>query len=218
MNTKEKQYRFLSNQKYSKATFGPMSAQTWIDDPKRLIFLLSRYKHVSKMLTGRINVLEVGCGDGFGSKVVSQQIKSLTGVDFDSIFISRAKKVNPKAKFKVHDMLRGPVLGNFDAVYSLDVLEHILPSKEDFFFQHCVQSAKREAIFIFGSPSLESQSYASRASREGHVNCKTENQMRTSLSRHFGVVLIFGMNDEVLHTGFSSMCHYRIAVCCVPKK
>ena len=30
----------------------------------------------------------------------------------------------------VHDMLDGPVPGEFDAVYSLDVLEHIEPSKE----------------------------------------------------------------------------------------
>jgi hypothetical protein len=24
---------------------------------------------------------------------------------------------------------------------------------------------------------------------------------------------VFGMNDEVLHTGFGPMCHYRLAIC-----
>ncbi len=216
MKTREKQYRFFSLPKYQTATFGPMSAQTWIDDPKRLGFLLARYKHVSRLLAGRSNVLEVGCGDGFGSRVVSQQIRRLTGVDFDPIFISRAKQVNPSGKFQVHDILRGPVRGSFDALYSLDVLEHIRPNKEDFFFRHCVHSARPDAIFIFGSPSLESQVHASKPSREGHVNCKTEPQLRASLSRHFGVVLLLGMNDEVLHTGFPAMCHYRLAVCALP--
>jgi 2-polyprenyl-3-methyl-5-hydroxy-6-metoxy-1,4-benzoquinol methylase len=148
--------------------------------------------------------------------VVSQQVRRLTGVDFDPIFISRAKQVNPSGNFQVHDMLRGPVRESFDALYSLDVLEHIRPAKEDLFFRHCVQSARPDAIFIFGSPSLESQVHASKPSREGHVNCKTEPQLRASLSRHFGVVLLLGMNDEVLHTGFSAMCHYRLAVCALP--
>lgn len=216
MKTKEKQYNFLITPKYRKAIFGPMSAQTWIDDPKRLGFLLARYKHVSRLLAGRSNVLEVGCGDGFGSRVVLQQIRHLTGVDFDPIFISRAKQVNPSGKFLVHDMLHGPVRGSFDGLYSLDVLEHIRPSKEDLFFRNCIQSACSDAVFIFGSPSLESQIHASKPSREGHVNCKTEPQLRASLARHFGVVLLFGINDEILHTGFPAMCHYRFAVCALP--
>ena len=51
-------------------TFGLMSNQTWPDDPKRLAFLLSRYKFVAKMLDGKKSALEIGCADAFGTCIV----------------------------------------------------------------------------------------------------------------------------------------------------
>jgi len=42
-----------------------MTNQVWEDDPRRLTFLLARYKFVSKMLSGKKFVGELGCGDAF---------------------------------------------------------------------------------------------------------------------------------------------------------
>jgi hypothetical protein len=74
-----------------------------------------------------------------------------------------------------------------------------------------------DGIAVFGMPSLESQKFASKASREGHVNCQTGEQLRTTLGRHFARVFMFSMNDEVVHTGFFPMAHYLIGVCVSPK-
>ena len=57
------------------------------------------------------------------------------------------------------------------------------------------------------------QAYASALSKAGHVNCKTGPQLREALRRHWQEVFLFGMNDEVLHTGFAPMQQYRFAVC-----
>jgi len=65
---------------------GLMTSWAWTDDPKRLAFTLSRYKFVAKMLDGRSHVLEVGCGDGFGSRVVRQAVGGLTAIDTDPQF------------------------------------------------------------------------------------------------------------------------------------
>ena len=40
---------------------GLMTSWAWYDDPKRLTFMVSRYKFVSKMLTNLKLVAEVGC-------------------------------------------------------------------------------------------------------------------------------------------------------------
>jgi hypothetical protein len=32
--------------------------------------------------------------------------------------------------------------------------------------------------------------------------------LRTLMERYFTNVFMFGMNDEVLHTGYAPMCHY----------
>jgi hypothetical protein len=45
----------------------------WHDDPRRLTFLLSRYKFVSKMFAGKANVAELGCGDAFDPFAVQAQ-------------------------------------------------------------------------------------------------------------------------------------------------
>jgi len=63
-------------------------------------------------------------------------------------------------------------------------------------------------------PSLESQEHASPPSKAGHINCKTEPQLREFMIRHFHNVFLFGMNDETLHTGFGPMAHYRLALAC----
>src|SRR5579863_555412 len=72
------------------ARFGLMSNFVWHDDPKRLLFVLSRYKFAAKMLAGREHVLEIGCADAFGTRVVRQEVKQLTAIDFDPLFVRDA--------------------------------------------------------------------------------------------------------------------------------
>ena len=191
---------------------GGMTAHYWEGDPKRLAFVLARYKFVARMLEGREKVLEVGCADGFGSRIVRQHVGWLTAVDIDLASIDEAKRSNGvrfAVDFNVHDILAAPMRG-FDAVYCLDVFEHIEPADEARFLHHLRVAAP---VAIVGSPSLESQVYASELSRAGHVNCKTGPDFKRSLEAHWRTVFLFGMNDEVLHTGFHPMAHYRMGLC-----
>ena len=90
---------------------GLMSSWSFNNDPKRLAFVLSRYKFVSKMLEGATSVLEVGCGDGFGSRIVAQSVKKLTAVDFDKDLIESAKlTMSREWPFTIveHDVLESP--------------------------------------------------------------------------------------------------------------
>jgi len=184
-------------------------------DPKRLGFVLARYKFVAKMFAGKASVLEVGCADGFGAHVVRQHVRRLVAIDIDEKAIAEAEAYNSEdrpTEFKVADILKD-AFRDFSAVYSLDVLEHMKPCLEE----HAYLEALRRAapLAIIGSPSLESQAYASELSKAGHVNCKTEDDFRETLRRYWNEVFIFGMNDEVLHTGFGPMAHYRLALCVV---
>ena len=218
--TREPQYQELLIRKEEKglARFGLMSSQVYFDDPKRLTFLLSRYKFASKMLEGQERVLEAGCADAFGTPIVAKAVKQLTAVDFDPLFIADARdRTDPalRIEFRVHDMLSGPVSsGAFTALYACDVLEHIRPEDEDLFLLNSAACLTADGVAIFGMPSLESQAYASKQSKEGHVNCKTGPGLRDSLRRHFKNVFLFSMNDEVIHTGFSPMAHYLFGLCC----
>lgn len=221
-STREPQYQDLVTLKQGKGltTLGIMNNQVWHDDPRRLVFTLSRYKFVAKLLAGKQRALEVGCGDAFASRIVKQEVQSLTVLDFDPIFVADIQdRADPRWPMQsaVHDMLSGPYPGTFDAIYSLDVLEHIEQANEARFVENIIRSLSAEGVLIVGMPSLESQAYASVQSKLGHVNCKSGKDLQALFARYFHNVFLFSMNDEVVHTGFAPMAHYVIAVCTTPK-
>ncbi len=221
-STVEPQYDVTLELKERKgfARFGLMSNFTWEDDPRHLAFTFSRYKFVSKMLSGRSHVLEVGCGDAFFTRLVRQEVDRLTATDIDPVFVEDAAQTMSSRwdyEIKTHNMLTGPLEGPFDGAYSLDVLEHIEPEDERTFLSNVAASLTPHGVFLVGSPSLESQAYASAASKAGHVNCKDEPSLKKLMSEFFENVFMFSMNDEVVHTGYAPMAHYRFALGCTRK-
>ena len=207
---------------------GTMHSASYRTDPKHLAFVLTRYHTVARLLQGESMVLEVGCGDGTGAPIVRQVVDFLYGIDLIPQYLR-------DRQFRQWDILSGPFppreilnspfqskikthwdieldLDHWDAAFALDVLEHIKPESEDRFFENICSALKPYGTLIIGTPSLESQPWAS-AGRDEHVNCKTEDQLRETLRKHFHNVYIFGINDTTLHTGFGPMTHYRLAIC-----
>ena len=111
-------------------------------------------------------------------------------------------------------MIAGPLAEEFEGVYALDVIEHVQTSDEEKFIGNAAASLNPRGVCIIGTPSLQSQAYASPPSKAGHVNCKDAAGLRTLMSKFFHNVFIFSMNDEVIHTGFYPMAHYLFALCC----
>ena len=220
--TKEPQYGIIFDtiEKHGVSRLGLMINESWNQDPKRTLFTLARYKFVARMLAGKQSVLEVGCADAFGTRLVQQTVGKVTAVDFDPVFIDDVRaRLDPEWPLEcaVHDLLEGPVPGRVDSIYSLDVLEHIYPDKEEEFIIHMLQSLDQHGVMIVGMPSLESQVHASPQSKAGHVNCKSGDGLKALLKRYFYNVFLFSMNDETVHTGFYPMAHYLIALCCGKK-
>jgi len=189
---------------------GAMHAASFVEDPKHLLFVLARYHFVARMLQGKGVVLEVGCGDGTGARLVVPVVRCLIGMD------RKEYGKFPGAAFQQGDIrFDKPDItqGELDAVYALDVLEHIEVEHEDEALWHMVWSLKRDGVCIVGMPSLESQPYASENSRREHVNCKSEDGLRRYMGLFFHNVFLFGLQDATLHTGYGAMCHYRLALC-----
>jgi SAM-dependent methyltransferase len=187
----------------------------WELDPKRLVFTAARYKFVAKLLEGKDSVLEVGCGDGFFSRIVLQHVKRLHAVDLNRKYIGSLYRNHPKGSpWRIWandwDIMESPLSG-FDAVYCLDVFEHI--TDEDRLLTNLAGCAP---VCLIGCPSLESQAYASEISKLEHVNCKTKEGLRSAMQKHFSQVFMFGMNDEVVHTGMMPAYLFALGVNATP--
>lgn len=223
MTTQEPQYyeALEQREKYGETKLGIIADLNWREDPKRLSFVLARYKFVSKMLSNFGRVAEIGCGDGFASRIVSSEVNYYLGTDFDPIFIAAAKKDLPKYEygmdFVVHDILSGTIPDSpFDGIFACDVLEHIDPSMEHTLFSNINCSLSPSGVVMIGTPSLSSQKYASPRSKAGHINCKSGEELRKLCRNYFSNVFLFGMNDEVIHTGYLEMSHYYFVICLNP--
>ena len=174
------------------------------------------------MLSGKRRVVEIGCADAFGTRRVQQEVGSVTASDFDPVFIADARSRMAAESWAcetlIHDILSGPVPpGGFDAGYSLEVFEHIAKERENDFVGNISRSLTPNGVAVIGSPTLQSQAYASEGSKAGHVNCKDGREYRKVMERHFENVFLFSMNDEVVHTGFTPLAHYLFALCVGPR-
>jgi len=82
---------------------------------------------------------------------------------------------------------------------------------------HLAGSLTARGVAVIGTPNASADIHASENSKIGHVNLKQGEQLRTLCLQHFHNVFMFGMNDEVVHTGFLPMAHYLMALCVAPR-
>jgi len=201
------------------ARLGTMTDYAWSADPKRFAFTAARYLTTARLLVGRQRVLEVGCGDGFFSRIVAQHVGQLTAIDRDAAFIEDAKS-RANADWPIHfihkDMMDGEMMHHYDGIYLLDVIEHIDPREEVSFLRNAVISLANHGVMVVGTPSADSQHLASVLSRKEHIYFSAGEDLRAVMLGFFHSVFVFGMNDAVLH-GDLGMAHYLLAICADPR-
>jgi len=185
------------------------------NDPKRLAFVLARYKFAAKMGSKNRSLLELGCGEGIGAPILAEMATHYTGVDLDDAAILTAKENFDPQKFSfLYDDFMDKTFGEFQTVISLDVVEHIYKEHEAIYFKTLVKNLTSDGIAIVGTPNITAAPYASEASNLGHVNLFSQKRLQEALEMYFHNVFPFGINDETVHTGYAPMAHYVICVAC----
>jgi len=202
-------------------TLGPWTSFSFYRDAKHRCFVLSRYKFVSKMLEGKANVLEVGCGDGFGFPIVAQVVGRLDGIDVDDrLILGNQERLSwiSNGQFMNHNICDGPILSEwnekqdrflpFDAAFSIDVIEHLDKASEAEFMENTYQSLSPDGVYIIGTPNKYAEEHASPESKVQHINLHTAETLKALMDQYFVNTFSFAQNDEVVHTGFHKMANY----------
>lgn len=196
---------------YPEIPLGPWTSHSLINDPRHLVFVLSRYKFCAKMLAGKELAVEIGCGDGFGIPIVAQTVKHLVCIDWDERNLegcaNRLKHLK-NVSYKKINLNEETLSLQADALFSVDVIEHIEPSNEHQFMNNLCSLMKKDSVLITGTPNIYASAYACKNSELLHINLKDPKALKELTLRYFKYEFSFGMNDEVLHTGFGPMSHY----------
>lgn len=192
-------------------TLGPWTSYSLLHDPIHMSFVLSRYKFVARMFAGKDSVLEVGCGDAFGTPIMAQFVKRVLAIDIEGrhIQFNRQRLVKiPNIEFKKMDICQEFPDEKFEAVFSIDVIEHLDKHLTRPFMENQCKSLIKDGLCIIGTPNITANEYATERSRVQHINLQSGSSLRKLLFRYFKNVFMFSMNDEVVHTGFLPMAHY----------
>lgn len=214
MDERELWEKYGAIQKAPTFSFGPYYSYQFRNTPRHILFTLSRYKFAAKMIGPGRNILELGCSEGLGSYCLSEFAQHVHGVDFDEDAIAWAKSnlESEKLTFQCDDFL-GKEYGRCFAVVSYDVIEHIYPENEDRLLQAVVKNLVHDGICLIGTPNVNSHQYSNPAISGAHVNLYSGERLVASLSRYFHNVFLFSVNDELIHTGYTPMAQYLIALC-----
>src|SRR3989344_5445213 len=211
---KTKWFGFKEKLGNESVTFGPYFAFQLRHTPRHILYSLAYHKFAAKMIGNKKDILDIGCSEGLGTMLLAEFANYVLGIDIDAPAIESANKnfARENVEFVAGDILTANVRRDFDAAVSFDVIEHIYPEHAAAFIDAYADHLKPEGIAIIGTPNITSNVYANARTQSGHVNLYSAERLKEEMGRRFENVFMFSVNDEVIHTGFSPMAHYLLAM------
>ena len=104
-----------------------------------------------KLKSNNINVLDAGCGGGNFYYYLKSRFSKFEylGLEFDNQKIKSETYKKDNFKIISHDLRKGWSFGEFDFVWSSEVIEHILD--DQLFFQNLVNSTIKDGYIVYTS-------------------------------------------------------------------
>jgi SAM-dependent methyltransferase len=103
-------------------------------------------------IVGGLEVLDAGCGEGYGANALADSAASVVGVDLEQEVVEHATASYPRVRFERADLLALPFPGrSFDAVVSLQVIEHLHRPRE--FVSECARVLRPGGVLVISTPN-----------------------------------------------------------------
>jgi SAM-dependent methyltransferase len=98
------------------------------------------------------SVLEVGCGEGYGTALLAATASRVLGVDYDAETVAHAAANYPQAAFVLANLAALPVpSASVDVLATLQVIEHVWNHRE--FVQECLRALRPGGLLIVTTPN-----------------------------------------------------------------
>lgn len=154
---------------------------------------LSRYVFAQNFISDGTNILEVGCGAGYGLRKLSEP-KSIRGIGIDTsreavLFAKKHSSSQHCLEFVVMDGTNLGFRDNvFDTVFSLEVIEHVTDYQA--FVKESCRVLKFAGKYIISTPKKNPS--PGFAPCPFHLKEFTKEELSSILNRYFAKIRIFG--------------------------
>ncbi len=174
---------------------------------------LHRYAIAMEYVNDKV-VLDIACGEGYGSNLLSKNAREVTGIDMDSKTISHASKKysNNNLKFIRGNIEDIPVADNsFDVVISFETLEHTNEHKK--IFQEIKRVLKPGGLLIISTPEKKYYSELTGYQNPFHLKEVYEREFIDLVRNHFSYHYCFyqssGLSSVAMLEGESKINIYE---------
>lgn len=157
-------------------------------DPILALEHYHRYCAASRFVDKK-RVLDIACGEGYGSAFLSQYADTVVGVDCDIATITHAKKRYasiPNLNFEVGNCADWGRDGDeFDAIVCFETIEHLDMDNQTAFLDRVRRILKQDGLFIVSSPERDEYAATSQIKNQCHKHEMTFSELREFLGTYF---------------------------------
>ena len=174
-----------------------------IDDVKLQAEHYQRYISVRNLIKDKV-VLDAACGEGYGSSILAESAKEVTGIDIDASTVKRAQQIYG-GRENLHYM-QGSIEKleiedhSIDAVISFETIEHVDEKTQTAFLAEIHRVLKKNGILVMSTPNKKIYSDLHNYSNEYHIKEFYHDEFIKFLSQHFQYVELFNQFFQVIST------------------
>lgn len=163
----------FTGERYTSSVAGPIRSQHH-----------HRYLFASHFCEGR-DVLDIACGEGYGSALLARLARSVIGVDVDAGAVGFALRnyVASNLSFRQGDAGRIEDRERFDVVVSFETIEHL--ADHEAFLNGLKQALRPGGLLILSSPDRDVYTDADSHENAYHLKELDRAEFKTLVSRRF---------------------------------
>ena len=165
---------------------------------------LHRYHSIIPFVKNK-TVLDIACGEGYGTALIGKYAQKAYGVDIDESCIKWAMKhyaaVNDKLDFKKGSVDQIPLADNtIDVLISFETIEHVDDAVQHAFMVEVKRVLKPDGILIISTPNTINYSDRYEHNNEFHQKEFQKDEFHEFLKGHFNYAYHFEQGYEVVST------------------
>ena len=165
----------------------------WMEEVEIHYEHLHRYRFAREFVKGK-RVLDLACGEGYGSFMLAEDAREVVGIDLDEATINHASSryLKENLKFIKGSITDVPIHGEkiFEVVVCFEALEHI--KEHDGLMKEVKRLLATDGVFIVSTPNKDIYSDEGKFQNPFHVKELYFNEFKTLLDKQFTNTILYG--------------------------